>query len=133
MLIYGMTGWQSTTGLTQTFTLTLTPKGTTKECCYDRQKARSCPDLQDGLVHQTQLLAMSFQVVTESPSLGTIRMSLSYREVCTVCVEEEKCFLCLELLESLEWVNYVSTVKDATAPMLSPLCDLLVNLSKRTE
>lgn len=53
----------------------------TEERRYNRHEAGSCPDLQDRLVHKTQLFAMSVQVVTEGHTLRASEMILSHREV----------------------------------------------------
>lgn len=46
----------------------------TQECSNNRQEASSCPDLQDRLVHQIELLTVGVQVVAERESLGGTRM-----------------------------------------------------------
>lgn len=46
----------------------------TQERRNDRHQAGSCPQLQDRLVHQINLLTVGVQVVTESESLGGVKV-----------------------------------------------------------
>lgn len=45
----------------------------TQERSNDRHQAGPCPELQDGLVHQVERLAVGVQVVAERQSLGGVR------------------------------------------------------------